>query len=283
MNAQPLVPTHIDLMWPTIEAIKQLGGSGANQEIFDKIIENEKYPEEIQEVIQRNNVTKLQYRTAWARSFLKMADVITNSSRGIWSFTKDGENTSQEEILNRIKEKRQDYYQNRKPTVLLADKEEESPKENATEWKEDLLETLKLIKPDSFERLCLRVLRESGFSPVKVTGKSGDGGIDGIGILRVNLLSFQVLFQCKRYRGRVGPSEVRDFRGAMMGRCDKGLLITTGSFTNEARKEATRDGAFAVDLIDVEELCELLKNLQLGVKTQMIETVIVEPDWFESL
>jgi restriction system protein len=270
-------------MWPTIEAIKQLGGSGTNEEIFDKIIETEKFPQEIQEVIHRNNVTKLQYRSAWARSFLKMADIITNSSRGIWSFTKEGEKISQEEILSRIKEKRQNYHQNRKSTSSLEDKEEELPKENPLEWQEELLETLKLIKPDSFERLCQRILRESGFSSVKVTGRSGDGGIDGVGILRVNLLSFQVLFQCKRYRGSVGASEVRDFRGAMMGRCDKGLLITTGSFTTEARKEATRDGAFAVDLIDGEELCELLKKLQLGVATLMIEKVVVESDWFRNI
>ena len=282
MNTQPSLPTHIDLMWPTIEAIKELGGSGTNQEILDKIIENEKYPEEILSVILRDNVTKVQYRAAWARSFLKMADIITNSSRGIWTFTKGGENISQEEILNRIKEKRQDYYQNRKPNSS-EDKEEDLSKENPLGWQEQLLETLKLIKPDSFERLCQRLLRESGFSPVNVIGKSGDGGIDGVGILRVNLLSFQVLFQCKRYRGSVGASEIRDFRGAMMGRCDKGLLITTGSFTTEARKEATRDGAFAVDLIDGEELCELLKKLQLGVETRMIETVVIDPGWFESI
>lgn len=283
MRVQPSLPTHLDLMWPTIEAIKQLGGSGTNQEIFDKIMENEKFPEEIQEIIYRNNITKLQYRAGWARSFLKMANVITNSHKGIWSFTKEGEHLSQEEILNRIKENRQDYYQNRKFTPPLEDKEKELAKADPLNWQEELLEAIKLIKPDSFERLCQRVLRESGFSSVIVTGKSGDEGIDGVGILRVNLLSFHVLFQCKRYRRTVGPGEVRDFRGAMVGRCDKGLLITTGSFTTEARREAERDRAYAIDLIDGEALCELLKDLQLGVKVQMEERVVVQSDWFQSI
>ena len=84
-------------------------------------------------------------------------------------------------------------------------------------------------------------------------------------MLRVNLISFQVLFQCKRWKGSVGAAVVRDFRGAMQGRAYKGLIITTGTFTTEARKEATRDGAPAIDLIDGESLCELLKDLRLGV------------------
>jgi restriction system protein len=131
--------------------------------------------------------------------------------------------------------------------------------------------------------LAQRVLREAGFIKVEVTGRSGDGGIDGIGVLRVNLLSFQVLFQCKRYQGSVGASDVRNFRGAMIGRSDKGLVITTGTFTPEARREATRDGAPAIDLIDGDQLCDLLKELKLGVRVEMVEKTNVEPAWFLDL
>ena len=288
MGVQSLLPTHIDLMWPTIEALKQLGGSGTNREIFNKILNNEQLSQTIQGFIHGNHVSKLKYRAGWARSFLKIADIITNSKKGIWSFTKEGESISSEEILYRIKVNRQSYYHNRKSVPLIKDvkeelPKEELPKENCLEWQKKLLETLKLIKPDSFERLCQRVLLASGFSEVKVTGRSNDGGIDGIGTLYINLLSIPILFQCKRYRANVGAREVRDFRGAMMGRCDKGLLITTSSFTPEARKEATRNGAFAVDLIDGKKLCGLLKKLQLGVKSQMIESVLVDSDWFKSL
>jgi len=139
------------------------------------------------------------------------------------------------------------------------------------------------MHPNGFERLCQRLLRESGFTKVDVTGRTGDGGIDGIGVLRISLLSFQVFFQCKRYKGSVGAPEVRNFRGAMVGRTDKGLLITTGTFTSDAKREATRDGAPVIDLIDGDQLCELLKDLRLGISTQQVEEVSVNPRWFEEI
>src|SRR4029077_15994357 len=150
-------------------------------------------------------------------------------------------------------------------------------------WKDTLLGVLRGLTPDAFERLAQRLLRQAGFIKVEVTGKSGDGGIDGIGVLRVNLLSFQVLFQCKRYQGSVGSNAIRDFRGAMVGRSDKGLLITTGTFTADAKREATRDGAPAIDLIDGDQLCDLLKELKLGVQTEMVEQMTIEQGWFQDL
>jgi restriction system protein len=115
---------------------------------------------------------------------------------------------------------------------------------------------------------------------VEVTGKSGDGGIDGIGVLRLNLLSFQVFFQCKRWKGSVGASTIRDFRGAMVGRADKGLVITTATFTADARREATRDGAPAIDLVDGDTLCDLLKSLRTGVSVQQVEHVVIDQKAF---
>jgi len=148
---------------------------------------------------------------------------------------------------------------------------------------EKLLTVVQGISPDAFERLCQRILRESGFIKVEVTGRSGDGGIDGIGVLKVGLLSFQVFFQCKRYVGSVGSSAIRDFRGAMVGRTDKGVFLTTGTFTREAKKEATRDGAPALDLIDGYQLCTLMRELGLGVKTRTVEVVDIEEGWFSHL
>ena len=139
------------------------------------------------------------------------------------------------------------------------------------------------MQPDAFERLAQRLLREAGFVRVEVRGKSGDGGIDGVGVLRVNLVSFQVYFQCKRWQGSVGSREIRDFRGALQGRADKGLFVTTGTFTSQAADEATRDGAIAIDLIDGNRLCELLKQYNLGVETTLIEYVSVSPEWFSSI
>ena len=161
--------------------------------------------------------------------------------------------------------------------------DEPNTNEELLSWKEQLLYEMQKIDPSDFEKLCQRLLRESGFIRVEVTGKTGDGGIDGTGVLRMNLLSFHVLFQCKRFKGSVGSSVVRDFRGAMVGRADKGLVITTGNFTSDARKEASRDGAPAIDLIDGNDLCDLMKSLRLGVEVKTVESITVDRDWFAKL
>lgn len=140
------------------------------------------------------------------------------------------------------------------------------------------------MPPSAFERLAQRLLRESGFVQVEVTGRSNDGGIDGTGILRLNgLLSFHVIFQCKRWQGPVGPAIVREFRGAMAGRADKGLIITTSNFTKEALKEATREGAAAIDLVDGTQLVEMLKTFGLGVNVRQVEDVTIDDSWFAGI
>jgi len=169
----------------------------------------------------------------------------------------------------------------RKARVDSAEHELDETEEKTT-WRDELLDALLEMEPSAFERLVQRLLRESGFIQVEVTGRSGDGGVDGKGIMRLGgLLSFHVIFQCKRYRGSVAVGKVRDFRGAMVGRADKGLLITTGNFTKEAIGEATRDGAPAIDLIDGDQLIDKLKELELGVKTEKVEVekVTVDRDW----
>lgn len=157
--------------------------------------------------------------------------------------------------------------------------------EESEGWRQSLHKLLtEEIEPSAFERLAQRLLRESGFIHVEVTGRSGDGGIDGRGIVRVSgLLSFHVIFQCKKYAGSVSASHVRDFRGAMVGRADKGLLITTGTFTRDAVREATRDGAPPLDLIDGEQLADMLKTLKLGISTEIVEKVTIEDAWFRSI
>ncbi len=157
--------------------------------------------------------------------------------------------------------------------------------EAEAKWKADLLDLLLDLPSDAFERLCQRLLREAGFISVRVTGRSGDGGIDGMGVYRMALVSFPVFFQAKRYRGSVRPGTVRDFRGAMSGRGDKGLLIITGTFTADAKQEATRDGAPPIDTIDGYRLCELLKEYSLGVatRTRTIEDVTIERTFFQEI
>jgi restriction system protein len=170
---------------------------------------------------------------------------------------------------------------NKKSQNSISIVELEKEVEESLDWKERLLNTILSISPNAFEKLVQRLLRESGFVEVEVTGRSGDGGIDGKGIARMSgLLSFHVIFHCKRYKGSISPSQIRDFRGAKEGRADKGIFITTGSFTREARKEATRDGAPPIDLIDGELLCEKFKEFSLGVKTKVVEEIEIDEDFF---
>ncbi len=289
------------MMLATVEAMKQVGGSASIYELDEKVAEIEGVSEEEQSYMMtgtNQGQPRLNYYLAWARTFLKKGGALENSARGIWALTEFGSTIEtigdtqriieqvNEEEKARARERRKKKQQNGDEPELFSssdqsDKSEETP--DTQTWKSRLLATLKQMDPYAFERLAQRLLREAGFTKVEVRGKSGDGGIDGVGVLRVNLVSFQVFFQCKRYKGSVGSSEIRDFRGAMMGRADKGLFITTGNFTAQASDEATRDGATAIDLIDGDRLCDLLKENDLGVATQMIEAVTIDEKFFASV
>jgi restriction system protein len=279
------VPKFDDMMVPTVEALKRLGGSASNEELVDEVAKALGLSEAVRNVTDaKRGMSELAYRLAWTRTYLKAWGALDNSERGVWSLTDKGEHITQADVETIKRDVRSDGQAKRKQTIK--DQPEGIEKASATapdtgDWKERLIAVLLTIKPDAFERLCQRILRESGFIRVEVTGKSGDGGIDGIGVLRVNLVSFRVVFQSKRWKSSVGSQEVRLFQSAMLGRADKGLIMTTGTFTAEARKEATRDGAPAVDLVDGEGLCDLLKELKLGVMP--ITDYAVNEDFFRSV
>lgn len=261
-----------------------LGGSGSIEEIYDKIVDLEKFPEDLVSQLhdpEKSNQTQLGYRLAWARTYLKKYGLLENSSRGIWSLSpkaKDIRSVDPSEVVRTVRA------MDKKSSDLAANPETlDLPQD--LDWRQQLhgILTHKLT-PTAFERLVQRLLRESGFTQVEVTGRSGDGGIDGRGIARIHgLMSFHVLFQCKRYTGSVGSGEIRDFRGAMVGRADKGLFITTGTFTPAAVKEATRDGAPPIDLLDGSEFADKLKEFGLGLRTERIEVVRVEEEWFDTV
>lgn len=226
--------------------------------------------------------TEIEYRLAWARTYLKGMGLLVNSERGVWATTDQGR-AAQEPDLPGLHAR----YLAQLRHARRAKRSEAGDDDEAAEgsWKEQILEVLLGLPPDDFERLARRLLREAGFISATVTGRSGDGGIDGLGVYRLSLVSFPVFFQCKRYRGSVSAGAVRDFRGAMAGRGDKGLLITTGTFTREARDEATRDGAPPIDLIDGTRLCDLLKEYGMGVNVEkrVIEDISVDPTFFQDL
>jgi len=277
------VPSYDKLMIPVLNALINLGGSGTIEEINEKVYEIENFSEEILQVSHKDDgsQSEVDYRLAWARTYLKKFGLLENSGRGVWNLTDSAIDTRQintDEIVRHGRATLKKLSKNPQGETVA---EIEKEVEESLEWKEHLLNTILEISPSAFERLVQRLLRESGFVEVEVTGRSGDGGIDGKGIARMSgLLSFHVIFQCKRYKGSITPSQIRDFRGAKEGRADKGIFITTGSFTREARKEATRDGAPPIDLIDGELLCEKLKEFSLGLKTKIVEEIEIDEDFF---
>ena len=280
-----------ELMNPTLEAIRSSGGSASIKEITVRIVDIMNLsPDKVEVPHGNGSQTELEYRLAWTRTYLKQYGLIDNSERGIWSLTSSGRKTEEvdaEEVRKTVVQQRRSVIQNRANEDILSADDEDPIGDPALEtptWREELLETLQNIPPDAFERLCQRLLRESGFVEVKTTGKSGDGGIDGHGIIRLaGLISFPVLFQSKRYKGSVGAGAVRDFRGAMAGRADKGVILTTGTFTMEAQREATRDGAPPIDLIDGELLADRLRELHLGVETRIVEVTEICSEFFNSI
>ena len=281
--AKNKIPTYDSMFNHILKALYSLGGSGSIEEINQKTIEILNLPEDILEIKhgKSNTLSEVEYRLAWGRTYLKKYGLLENSERGIWALKSTKEPPAEVDakiIVEKVRREDKENRNNEDPEI-----DEEEPLE-VKDWKEKLKIIIQQIDPAAFERLTQRLLRESGFTQVEITGASGDGGIDGKGIIRINgMMSFHVLFQCKRYKGTVSASHIRDFRGALQGRADKGLFITTGGFTKDAMKEATRDGASPIDLIDGDELVEKLKSLRLGVKIETVEKVIIDQEWYESI
>ncbi|HCT85425.1 MAG TPA: restriction endonuclease [Candidatus Margulisbacteria bacterium] len=293
MKRNSQMPKYHELMNPLLKALHELGGSGSIEEIAQKVSEFSGLPEDILNIPhnpEKSSQTEIEYRLAWARTYLKKYGLLENSDRGIWLIVPEKRNVKSVDPQIVVKTVRGEHKKQKEASEKDKLHEEEVDTDieipyEAESWRSTLHHILiHEISPDAFERLAKRILRESGFVQVEVTGRSGDGGIDGKGIMRLSgLLSFHVIFQCKKYKGTVTASDIRDFRGAMIGRADKGLFITTGTFTRDAIREATRDGAPPIDLVDGDQLADKLKELGLGIKKEMVEKISVDTEWFKSI
>lgn len=270
---------------PLLDALRKLGGSGTPDEVVERIAIDLAIPDEVQNELLASGEPRFRNRVAWARFYLVREGLIDSSKRGVWSLTERGRNTTLDaEQARAVFQKWTKIFQEQRRTKAntaepLAEAVAEGTGTPSKDYRTEVLEILLALPPAGFERLAQRLLREAGFTQVVVTGQSGDGGIDGYGTLQINpLVSFKVLFQCKRYTKSVSPSHVRDFRGAMAGRADKGIIVTTGSFTAEARREASRDGVPPIELIDGEKLLDMLENLELGLRP--VTTYEIEHSFF---
>lgn len=287
-------PKFRDYINPIIDAVNALGGSARPPEVYKYIAKSLNLSDEILNEERESGGSRYENQVAWARFYLVRAGFIDSSKRGVWTLTDKGrkvQKLTESEIDRLVKDVQaqssripdsisgKTFIQKEIPTTD-EESNEASPPVEQTGYKIDLIREIIDLPPEGFERLCQRLLRESGFQEVSVTGKSGDGGIDGIGILQINpFVSFKVLFQSKRYSGSVGASQVRDFRGAMMGRADKGIIITTGTYTADAKREAVRDGVPPIELVDGEMLISMFEQLELGLNPRI--TYDIDYGFFE--
>lgn len=277
----------VRLFGPLLDALRAIGGSAKPDEAVDRVAEDLKVSDSVLNEVLPSGGLRFRNRVAWARFYLVREGLLDSSKHGVWSLTEKGFKTSltyeqSEEIFRKWAKMFQEQKKKKSTEEPLAEKVAEGTGSLSKDYRDEVLDLLIKLPAGGFERLSQRLLREAGFTQVLVTGKSGDGGIDGVGTLQINpLVSFRVLFQCKRYANAnaVTPSQVRDFRGAMSGRADKGIIITTGTFTSEARKEASRDGVPPIELIDGEKLVDMLESLEVGLKA--VKTYEIVHDFFK--
>ena len=289
------IPRYNQLIEPTFIALKELGGSGKNEEILNQIIVDLKISDNVADIQHkgRTNKSELSYQADWARTYLRIYGVIENSARGVWSIKPDFvsvSNLDAKTIVDSVTRETREKRSSKKVKPSSAKKpEDDDPANDYSEfpdelkpWREQLADILQNMDPYGFERLAQRVLRECGFSQVEVTKKSGDGGIDGTGKLKINgIFSFNVAFQCKRYGGLVGAPAIRDFRGSLTTNIEKGVLITTGAFTKAAREEATSPGKQQIDLVDGEDFINMIAEYGIGVKE--VKTYEIDESFFKKI
>ncbi len=264
---------------PLLDALRQLGGSAKPREASDKIAENLNLKEDKLNELLNSGQSRFYNQVAWARQYLAWEGLLDTSQHGIWALSSKGENVKlnadeSRAIFLKWVDIHRKTRKDKSEKEIIEEQEESEPDDLQPINTTDLLQVLQSLTPEGFERICQRLLRESGFEKVIVTGQSHDGGIDGYGTLEMNpFVSFKVLFQCKRYKGTVSRAQVGDFRNAMIGRAEKGIIMTTGTFSSDAIKEANRDGAPQVELVDGEKLVEMFKRVQLGVKPKTVYEV----------
>ena len=261
------LPTIHELAWPTLNVLKDLGGTASIKQIFRSLAQILRISPAHREIRHGDGqLSEFGYRAHRARSALRSIGVVVeNASNGIWSITDSGRGIPDENTL-----------------LGVLDFDGSKPECNSNYWKDELIDCLQHMKPSSFQSLCKQVLIRSDIRHIKITNKAGTGDILGSGLLRINLVSFHILFQFKRSTAPVDDAEVRDLRGAMMGRAEKGLFVTTGKFTDSASQEALRNGAPVIDLINGFEFCDLLKDLELGVSTKLVEVINFDPEYFRN-
>ena len=276
-------PKFLVYVKPVLEALQANGGAGNSSSIIEQVIENLGITDEQLDETTSNGQSRIRNQIQWSRFYLFKAGLIDNSERGIWRLTKDGleANLSDNDVYKLFKGVQDKVKKDKesKPEAKLDDFEESTTEDE--EHSIALLDLITNLSPSGFDTLCKRLLTEIGIKDIVITGGAGDQGIDGKGVVQLNdVVSLNIVFQCKRYKETVSPHHVRDFRGAMQGRGEKGLIMSTGRFTKEAQKEANRDGVTPIELIDGDRLVDLFEKHRLGLKP--VTVFEIDHEFFKS-
>ena len=292
------LPKWDDLMWETLQALRDMPMPVTINAASDAVSDRLNLTDDQRSIPSHDQRwSYVRFQVGFVMSDLKGIGALDQPKRRLYNLTADGTDLSKEDMVHRHARRNQEIRERKRARKATVDApvdpdeadgiaEANQPDEHELSWRQELLEALKNVSPAAFEQLAAALLEAADFDEVEVTGRSGDGGIDGIGVYHPSgLISFRTAFQCKRYQGSVGPGAVRDFRGSFIGRSDRGIIITTGTFTAAAREEATRAGANPIDLIDGETLCDLLKEYGLGVRVtqRIVEDIAIDDNYFERL
>ena len=304
-----MIPSYQDVLLPFLKILSD-EKEHPLKEIVEKIsLEFNLSAEEKEQLVPSGQFSIIRGRVGWARTYLKMAVLITYVRRGVCKITERGKNT----LKNNLEEIDANYLKqfpefieflkgNKKEdsSVSLKDIVQDSVKSNITpdeimekaylnirlSLESEILEVLKSVNPYFFEKIVVQLLVKMGYGGSiqdagKAIGKSGDGGIDGI--IKEDKLGLDVIYiQAKRWEGSVGRPEIQKFVGALAGqRAKKGVFITTSSFSKDAVSYATQMDVKII-LIDGEDLAQYMIDYNLGVSVQSTyEIKKIDSDYFE--
>jgi len=272
-------PAFVQWFGPLMDALRELGGSATAKEAVDAVARICKVPQAQRDEVLSSGMERFANQVRWARQYLVWAGLIENGRRGVWALTAEGWKIhfDAESALELFVREHQKYVGSHNKNAAKAMPKMMSPQPDDSEQSDEdkefdrFIAVLQSLSANGFEHLCLRLLREAGFDRLEVTGRSNDGGVDGVGVLQVNdLVSFNVVFQCKKWVNAVPPKEIRDLRGAMAGRSDKAIFLTTSHFSQSAKDEAIRPGTDPVELVDGEKLYDMFKKYELGLRPRTV-------------
>jgi len=266
-------PKQSEIEIPLLLEIDKAGGKARPQDVYAKVAQHfsQLTAEDLERHLESSpSINKWQNHVQWARQKLIVKGELDGSVRGVWKLTDLGKKRIEVTPT---------------PSPVPPPKPEEITLQDLLESHESavrarLADKLRNLDPTDFEVFSKDLLQALGFAEVKVTQRSRDGGIDGFGKLRQGIVKIDAAFQCKRWQGVVPRPEIDRFRGAISGKFDQGIFLTTSSFSQEALDASIRPGAVPIIMVDGEKMLELMIQNGIGVLRRPLQLLDIDEDFF---